>query len=311
MSPLRYFTAATLILHLVFLSASSLAGDPIAGIGPSGPFQIVHSGLKFTEGPAADAKGELYFTDVGANKVLKANPGGSPTVVLDSAGGMNGLMFDGRGRLIGCQGSERRIVALDIASKQLEVLTDNFDGKPYIRPNDLVVDRQGGVYFTDPKFLGGQDQVSAVYYVSPQGKVTQLFTDLPLPNGILLSPDEQTLYVLPWGAPRLMAYPIQSPGVIGMGRTVCELKQPPGAQSKGGDGMTCDERGNLYLTVPSISSIQVVSSDGKVLGLILCPEPPSNCTFGGPDMKSLYATARAHVYAAPMLVAGHRFGGTP
>jgi len=287
------------------------AGDPIAGIGPTGAFQPIHSGLRFTEGPAADAKGDLYFTDVGANKVLKANPGGAPIVVLDSAGGMNGLMFDGSGRLIGCQGSDRRIVSLDVESKQIEVLSDQCEGKPFIRPNDLVVDRRGGVYFTDPKFLGGQDQTSAVYYVSPDRKTSQLITDLPLPNGILLSPDEKTLYVLPWGGSKFMAYPITSPGTIGAGRVLCELKQPPGVQGKGGDGMTCDEQGNLYLTVPSIGAIQVVTPSGEVLGWIQCPEAPSNCTFGGPDGKTLYITARAHVYSAPMLVAGHRFGGMP
>jgi len=111
-----------------------------------------HSGFAFTEGPAADAAGNVYFTDVRNNRIHKVDTKGQLSTFLENSQGCNGLMFDGRGRLIACQGMEGRIIAIDVATKNITVVADKYQGRRFNRPNDLVVDREGGVYFTDPMF---------------------------------------------------------------------------------------------------------------------------------------------------------------
>lgn len=283
----------------------------IAGIGPAGPIVRAHTGFKFTEGPAADAQGNVYFTDIPNNRIHKVDTAGKLTTFLEDSQRCNGLMFDGRGRLIACQGGAGRVIAIDVATKKIEVLADSYNGKRFNAPNDLVVDRHGGVYFTDPAFgkdAPAQDKM-AVYYIAPDGKVVRLIDDLQRPNGVILSPDEKTLYVLPSGSPDVMAYPVLAPGKLGKGRVLCQLQQAPEGQMRGGDGLTVDTAGNLYLTQPSLKAIQVVRPDGKTLGLITFPEAPANCTFGGPDMKTFFVTARTSLYTVKMEATGHRFGG--
>jgi hypothetical protein len=146
----------------------------------------------------------------------------------------------------------------------------------------------------------GQDKMG-VYYVSPSGQISRLIENLSRPNGVILSPDETTLYVLS-SQSSVMAYPVNAPGQIGQGRVFVQLQS-----SSNGDGMTIDSQGNLYVTRPGINSIEVVSPEGKSLGLIPFPEAPSNCTFGGADFKTLYVTARTSVYSAKMAVVGYRF----
>ncbi len=178
-------------LSCLLMAAGTILAEeagPIPGIGPKGEVARVHTGFAFTEGPAADAKGNLYFSDVRANRVHKLDADGKLSTFLEDSGGCNGLMFDKGGRLIACQGVEKRIVAIDVASKAITPIAEQFDGKSFDRPNDLAVDRQGGVYFTDPN-------VKSVYYVADGGKVTRLIDDLPRPNGVRLSPDGRTLYV--------------------------------------------------------------------------------------------------------------------
>ncbi len=286
---------------LAWTAAAGGADEAIRGIGPTGAIHAVRSGFVFTEGPAVDARGDIYFTDVRANRIYKVSTDGEISTFLEDTEGANGLMFGGDGRLFACQGTAKRIVAIDVASKKLTTVAEGFEGRPFERPNDLVVDRNGGVYFTDPS-------ASSVYHAGANGGVARLVDDLPRPNGVLLSPDEATLYVLPSGSPDVMAYPVEAPGKIGRGRVLCRLEQAPNGQARGGDGLTVDETGNLYLTQPGLGTIQVVSPSGETLGLIRFPEAPSNCCFGGPDLQTLYVTARTSIYAAPMRAKGHRFG---
>lgn len=147
--------------------------------------------------------------------------------------------------------------------------------------------------------------MTAVYYAAPDGKVTRLIDDLKAPNGVILSPDEKTLYVVPSMQAEMMAYPVLSPGKLGKGRVFCTLQQPEGASGKGGDGLTVDVKGNLYIT--SALGLQVYNPEGKLLGIIKLPEQPANCTFGGADRKTLYVTARTSLYTVPMEIAGHAF----
>jgi gluconolactonase len=274
----------------------------ISDIGPVGEIIKLHSGFTFTEGPAVDKDGNLFFTDVRSNRIHKVDTSGRLSAFMENTRGANGLMVDLRGRLIACQGLEGRIVAIDILTKNVQVVADKYNGNRFIMPNDLVVDRHGGIYFTDPAFTTGprpQDK-EGVYYVSNAGQVIRLIDDLTKPNGIILSPDEKTLYVLPSSFQGLMAYPIEKPGRIGQGKRIGNVEHP-------GDGMTGDINGNLYVTQPRLNAIQVVSSKGKTLGFISFPEVPSNCKFGGKEMKILFVTARSSLYAVAMEQTGYHF----
>ena len=209
---------------------------------------------------------------------------------------------DGLGRLLACQGRAKRVIALDVASKNVALVADQFEGQPLnVVPNDLVIDRSGDVYITDP-------DASSVFYVSAMGKATRLIDDLPRPNGVLLSPDEQTLYVLPSGSADVKAYPVEAPGKLRRQNVLQAIAQSQAARACGGDGLTVDNQGNLYLTRPSLKFIQVVSAEGTMLGTIRPPEEPANCAFGGKDWKTLYVTAQTSLYAVPMEPVGHRFG---
>jgi gluconolactonase len=292
-------------LSLLFLALSLVAcqnPNPIEGVGPTGEAIKLHTGFKLAEGPAVDPEGNVYFTDLAGSRIYKSDTTGKLTTFLDETRGCNGLMFDSRGRLLACQSQEGRIIAIDVTSKKSEVVADTYQGRRFTSPNDLVVDSQGGVYFTDPYF-GYTEKIQdkdGVYYVAADGKVTRLIDDQPGPNGVLLSPDERTLYVLPSGKAALMAYPIEKPGQIGAGRQLGKVPHP-------GDGLTVDTKGNLYLTQPALQAILVLSAQGKTLGTIKVPEKPTNCSFGGKDMKSLFVTGRTSLYVFPMEATGHRF----
>ncbi|WP_161602114.1 SMP-30/gluconolactonase/LRE family protein [Tautonia marina] len=271
--------------------------ETIPSVGPTGPMRQVATDFLFTEGPAADTQGNVYFTDVRGNTIYRIDRDGNVSPFLENSEGCNGLMITRDGRLIACQGGGKRIIAIHPDSKEIDVIADSFEGQPFDRPNDLVLDRQGGIYFTDPG-------IGAVYYIDAERSVHRILTDLPRPNGILLSPDGRTLYVLPSGTPDVLSYVLAAPGKPGEAVVLCQLEQAPGTDARGGDGLTVDDRGVLYLTQPSLGAIQVVAPNGNTLGFIKVPENPSNCAFAGPDFNTLYITARTSVYAVPMEAKG-------
>jgi gluconolactonase len=281
--------------------------EPIQGIGPVGEITKVHGDFKFTEGPASDGKGNLVFTDVPASTIFAIDSAGKLSEFLTPSGTANGLMFNADGELFACQ-MEGQVVSISADGKKVTPLATNYEGKRFNAPNDLVIDSGGGVYFTDPHFRAPEplpQGVTAVYYIDPGKKVARLIDDLKSPNGVILSPDEKTLYVIPTLQSEMMAYPVVSPGKLGEGKVFCRLEQAKGEQGKGGDGLTIDSKGNLYIT--SALGLQVFDPKGKLLGIIAFPEQPSNATFGGPKNQTLYVTARTSVYSAPMEVSGHVF----
>jgi gluconolactonase len=307
--PLLLFALTLSLAWLSFrlLSAADEKPMRIEGIGPAGPITKLHTGFRFTEGPAADRQGNVYFTDIPNQRIHKVDPDGKLSVFRENSNHANGLMLNAKGEIVACEG-DGRVVAYSADGKSRRVLADSYDGKRFNAPNDLVIDKQGGVYFTDP-FFGPRQPLpqgkTAVYYIAADGKVSRLIDDLPLPNGVILSPDEKTLYVIPSGQAEMMAYPVEAPGKIGKGRVFCTLKQRQEGGKSGGDGLTVDEKGNLYIT--SGLGLQVFASDGKLLGIIALPETPANVTFGGKDLKTLYVTARTSLYTVPMEVKGHLF----
>ena len=189
------------------------------------------------------------------------------------------------------------------------MLADKYDGKRFNAPNDLVIDKSGGVYFTDPEFAAPKpfpQGKRTIYYIPAKGEVVRLIDeDMPNPNGIILSPDEKTLYVIPSSSAEMLSFPVEGPGKLGKKATFCTLDQPKGSKNAGGDGLALDAKGNLYITTGL--GLQVFSPEGKKLGVIAIPEHPANAKFGGKDMKTIYVTAHTGVYAVPMEVAGHRF----
>lgn len=298
----------SLLIAFLTLVTTSLAWPVVAreisGIGPVGEVQKVADGFQFTEGPAADGAGNLYFSDIPNTTIHRLTPEGEVEVFTDNSRRTNGLMFAAKGRLLACE-MEGQLVEWDVEKKTRRVLADKFEGKPFNAPNDLVIDRSGGVYFTDPHFGAANplpQGATCVYYWNENEGVKRATDNLSAPNGVMLSPDEKTLYVFPSGSATMLAYPVQALGKLGPRRDFYELR--PGG--KGADGATVDSQGNLYIT--SHLGVEVVSPEGEPLGVIECPEKPANVTFGGPDLKTLYITARTSLYAAPMEVAGHRFG---
>jgi gluconolactonase len=314
------FVLASIVVPFAAIPAMSRAADetpqPIAGIGPTGPLVEVQGEFKFTEGPAADHRGVVFFSDVPNAKVYKVGPNNRATLFRDNSNNTNGQMFNGAGELLSCESKAGRIVAVAPDGMSVRVLADKFKGKRFHAPNDLCVDRKGGVYFTDPHFgVALADDEFQVYYIAADGTVSGLLRDLHYPNGVILSPDEKTLYVIPTGQAEMMAYPVESPGKLGKGRVFCRLQQTPTQKNGGGDGLSIDSKGNLYIA--SVAGVQVFGPQGKLLGVLKMPinpansQPivPSNCTFGGPDSKTLYITARTRVFALPMEARGWRFGG--
>jgi len=283
------------------------AGEDIEGIVKKGtPIQKWSEGHNFTEGPACTADGVVYFTDIPANEIIRVDPMGAKVVVKD-AKGTNGLFVAKDGTLYGCQGNPGAIIAIDpaagtvreVSAKRAEPVEPTGDSLG--RLNDLVVDGDGGIWFTAP-VIGGRRAgraPDAVYFVpSTGGPATQVMQDdaVRAPNGIHLSPDGKTLYVLPYLTQKLMAYPIEGPGKLGAGRVFYEI--PSGTRETiGGDGLTVDVKGNLYITVPARAAVFVLSPEGKALGMIRFPERPSNCALGGKEGRTLYVTAQTSVYS--------------
>ena len=298
------------LLAVALAVQSPPAAAPVPGLVAAGtvPKQVA-SGLKFTEGPAADADGRVHFTDVPASRILALKADGSGFEdFLAGSKGCNGLMFAPDGKLLACQGGAGAIIRIDPATKAIETLATELvvDGKSrkFGRVNDLSLDAAGGIYFTDPA-LGRPSQTAGVMYRDAAGTVTRVDTSIDGPNGVLLSPDGKMLYVLSYKEPAIWSFAVESPGKLGAPRKIGSLRGRDGAPTDGmGDGLAVDAKGNLWCTNPKASQVQVFSPEGSFLGAVDFPEAPSNCAFGG-DGKTLFVTARTGVYALPTLVEGH------
>jgi gluconolactonase len=203
-------------------------GDPklIPGIGPTGPIKKWHTGFRWAEGPIADGKGNVYFSDLATNKIYKIGAADKVSVFSAALKGPNGLMFNVKGELVACDMGAGRIVAFDIETKKYRVVADTYRGKGFGGPNDLVTDLHGGVYFTDYRLVKSKQDKMGVYYASADGTVTRLIDDLRMPNGVILSTDEKTLYVVPSGQPEVMSYPVETPARLAPAR--CFVKCSPG-----------------------------------------------------------------------------------
>lgn len=289
------------ILSLAFslLALATITPAQIGGIGPVGPIVRAFQGFSFTEGPAQSASGDLYFTDVNTNLIHRVDTANTLSTFLSNSQAANGIDFDRTDRMVACLMGAGSVVAIDRVTRALTTLAGQFAGVRFNSPNDLITDAYGGVWFTDPNFRGNFQDRQGVYYIDARNVVTRVIGDLTRPNGIMLTPGEDTLYVASTTPSAVMAYPVLGPGVLGAGRQFFPL----GGSSV--DGMTIDTNGNLYLTRPGFAAIEVVTPLGVSLGRIAIPEAPANVAFGGPDHRTLYVTARTSLYRADMLSTGH------
>lgn len=282
-------------LLAVFIGAAAAPALASELVAPGAKVELLAGGFMFTEGPACDAEGNVYFTDIPNERIHKWSIDGKLTTFRENSGKANGLYFDREGNLLACEGGNRRLTSISPGGK-VSVLADGFQGKKLNSPNDLWVDPKGGVYFSDPRY-GQEDGLEQdgfhVYYLPPDRKeLVRVIGDLVKPNGVLGAADGKTLYVADAGGGKTYAYRIQPDGSL----TDRKLAAPVGA-----DGMTLDERGNLYL---ARNVVHVYSPEGKAITTIEVPEPPANVCFGGKDRKTLFITARKGLYAVRMNVRG-------
>ncbi|MFO1352699.1 MAG: SMP-30/gluconolactonase/LRE family protein [Gammaproteobacteria bacterium] len=271
--------------------------------------------VAFLEGPAADAEGNVFFSDIYNNRILCLRADGKVEVFRADSGRANGNVFDLEGRLVTCEGAEmgpggrRRVTRTDMKTGEVTVLVDRFEGKRLNSPNDVVPDTKGNLYFTDPCY-GDRSimemDIEGVYMIRLDGSVKRIMAQphIGRPNGIAISPDDRTLYLIDahpvvGGNRKVWAFDLGADGELTNQRVVFDF-----APGRGGDGMEVDRAGNLYVcaglhqprgpheTDLNPCGVYVITPDGQLLGMIPIPEDViTNCCFGGPDMKTLYVAA--------------------
>ena len=318
------------MLRCFFLALSvllALSGIAISGGDP--PKVEIAATVCFLEGPAVDAEGNVFFSDIAGNRIMKMDVKGQVSVFRADSGRTNGNCFDAQGRLLSCEGGEqgpgrRRIVRTDMKTGAVTVLTEKYQGKRYNAPNDLCVDTKERIWFTDPYY--GPDrshlevEIDGVYRIDPDKKVTRVLTqkEVQRPNGIAITPDDKTLYVIdshpkPGGNRKIWAFDVAKDGSLDKQRLVYDF-----GAGRGGDGMRLDMDGNLWVTAgisvkrgPGESldnppGVYVISPQGKLIERIPIPENLiTNLAFGGPERKTLFVTAGKTVYRLQTKVSGY------
>jgi len=275
----------------------------------------IATAVAFTEGPAVDREGNVYFTEMVFQRIMKLTPSGVLSTFRERSNNANGLLIDPQGRLVACEGADSQrtgvpmkfkpqITRTDLRTGRMEVLADSYQGKPFSGPNDVTIDGKGRLYFTD--LTGG-----AVYRIDGPGQLARILAapDIQRPNGIQISPDDKQLYLIEangaeGGARMIRAFDLRSDGTVANMRVHYNFY--PGRSA---DGMSIDTQGNLYAsagmnqlrgtseTLDTKTGIYVISPEGKLLKFIPIPEDfITNNTFGGSDMKTLYVTAGKTLY---------------
>jgi gluconolactonase len=262
--------------------------------------KLISKQFSFTEGPAVDKKGNVFFTDQPNNKIWKYDTDGKLSVFLENAGRSNGLYFDKKGNLIACADEHNQLWSISKKGK-VTVLVKDYKGQQLNGPNDLWIHPSGGIYFTDPYYqrdywtrkkpeIDGQK----VYYLTKGNtEAVPVMENLTRPNGIIGTPDGKWLYVADIGGAKTFRYEIKSDGSLTEGQLFTAM---------GSDGMTIDENGNIYLTGDGVT---VFNPQGKQVAHIPIPEKwTANVTFGGKHRDKLFITASEAIYILNMKVKG-------
>lgn len=276
-------------------------------------------GLCYCEGPSW-IKGKLYFSSMGYDNIWTGDPANSRLIEMDPDGAyrykskgmeLNGTFPMANGNLAICDMFNHRVIEMTTGGKVVRVIADKYDGKRIDGPNDLAVDDKGGVYFSDPQILPEPyfQPGKSVFYARPDGSVIRVMDPGTLikPNGLILSPDQKTLYVNSTHENFMLAYDVQPDGSTTNPRKFGKVLLTPEILDQESinpqtDGMTVDEMGNVYIT--SMLGLQIFSPSGEYLGYIHFPLMPVNCCFGGEDGKTLYVTCNDKVYRVRMNVKG-------
>jgi gluconolactonase len=275
--------------------------------------EVLASGFAWAEGPVwVKDGGYLLFSDIPRNSVMKWTPQDGATLFLKPSGftgivdyghepGSNGLTIDAQGRLISCEHGDRRVSRLETNGGK-RTLADNYEGKRFNSPNDVIVKSNGDIYFTDPPYGLPRNwddprrelDFCGIYRLSTNGKLTLLNRELTRPNGLAFSPDEKILYVANSDPARAvwMAYPVKDDGTLGPGRVFADVTSMVGKHKGLPDGMKIDRDGNLFAGGPG--GIHVYAPDGRLLGRIDTGEATANCTWGD-DGATLYMTADMYI----------------
>ena len=264
--------------------------------------QKLAADYSFTEGPAVDAQGNVFFTDQPNNRILKWHTDGTLSIYMEDAGRANGLYVDHEGNLLACADEQNQLWRID-KDKQISVLVEDLEGKKLNGPNDLWVDPYGGIYFTDPFYkrpywnrTEKEIEKENVYYLSPKNQLKLVADDLVKPNGIVGSADGKLLYVADIGDGKTYTYDIGEDGSLSGRRLFVAM---------GSDGMTLDHKGNLYLT--GREGVSIFNKHGEKIELIPIKEKwTANVCFGGKDQQTLFITAMGALYSIEMKVKGIR-----
>lgn len=245
-------------------------------------WQLVSEGHRFTEGPAVNDKGEVFFTDIPNDKIHKIGLDGKVTTFAENTGGANGLMFNSAGELLACANKKRQIVKYSVDGKTTVLAED-------VGSNDIAVLENGGFYFTDP-------DARQVWFSPKDGKPRVVDTGIQRPNGLILTPDQNLLIVADTAGPMAYSFQVREDGGLAHKQPYFHLHMPAMSSASGADGMTVDTQGRLYVT--TAMGIQVCDQAGRVNGIIAKPQRAwlANVVFGGPDLDTLYATCGDKVY---------------
>ena len=289
----------------------------------------VEATVAFTEGPTVAEDGTVYFTDLYSNRIMRRSPAGMVSVFRQPSNRANGLIFDSEWRLLACEGGDGesilpRVTRTNMETGDIEVVADGYKGKQLHQPNDLSFDAQGRIYFTDRPGANPRPEqtgVHGVYRIDTDGSIERILTEPEVlrPNGIVISPDDSTLYIIETeqseGGPRLIrAWDLSAEGRVSNSRVFHNFY--PG---RSGDGMTIDSEGNLYVaaglnnlrgtseTLDTVAGIHVFSPSGELLEHIPIPEDTiTNAAFGGPDLRTLYITAGKTLFSVRTEIVGTR-----
>lgn len=295
----KYFTSAfCCLLALTITSQAQQSGQQKSNLFDQENLKLVSSEFSFTEGCSADKYGNVYFTDQPNDKLWKYGIDGKLTVVLDKTGRSNGTFFDKKGNLILCADEKGELWSLDKKGKA-KVIAKDFEGKQLNGPNDVWIDPAGNLFFTDPYYqrdywtrkVADLPKQSVYMVARGSSKIVLAADSLNQPNGIVGSPDGKLLYVADAGAGKIYRYNIGKNGVLSAKVLLI---------NRGSDGMTLDEKGNIYLTG---NGITIYDPQGKEIGQIKIPGT-SNVCFGGKEKNILFVTARKSLYTIPMNIKG-------
>jgi gluconolactonase len=307
--PLRHLLFV--FLSVVHMSGWALAAQQpaIKGVIASGArVELIRGGFKGLEGPVGAPDGGLFFSDIDASRTYRLAPDGTISPWRENTRGTNGLFLLGDGRLLGAESAGGRVVAVTSDGRVSAVAAAS--GQTRFRsPNDLIADRRGGVYFTDPAPRPGPNLAPAergnVYYVRPDGEVLLIDDRIARPNGLTLSLDEKTLYIADTDGEDLYAFDVGADGLVGNKRPFVKLAEPepgPRGPRSRADGMAIDSHGRLY--VATASGVQVIAREGRYLGTIRVPSVVRNLAFAGAGRRTLYMTALESLYGVQMISSG-------